>query len=141
MAAGCEQISQADAALTNAFELFRRRTMIAEKGAQLRAPSGATALGMTSWRLNSESGQRGARSDIWCASPRRICFTARAASAALVSVFHSHHVAHPQQVRTNSSVERWNPCKGRGRPQSKHSTTDMIVEGRKGGQSDACSNR
>jgi hypothetical protein len=48
VAAGCEQISQADAALTNAFELFRRRTMIAEKGAQLRAPSGATALGMTS---------------------------------------------------------------------------------------------
>jgi hypothetical protein len=41
VAAGCEQISQADAALTNAFELIKRRTMIAET-------AGRRPLGMTS---------------------------------------------------------------------------------------------
>jgi hypothetical protein len=74
-------------------------------------------------------------------STKRLGLEVRAASAALVSVFHRHHVAHPQQVQTNSSVERWNSCKGRGPPQSKHSTSDMMVEGPKGGQSDAWSNR
>jgi hypothetical protein len=52
----------------------------------------------------------------------------RLRSPFLFVAFRNRDVAHPQQVQTNGPSDRWNSCKRRGMPQSKHSTSDMRLK-------------
>jgi hypothetical protein len=56
-------------------------------------------------------------------------YRVRVRSPFLFVAFRSCDVAHWQQVETNDALDRGNSCKKRGTPKSKHSISDMRVEG------------